>query len=45
VIGANGTMNLPAEGAVIGVRPMMILDLEKITFTQGDGTPEAPFAR
>lgn len=44
VISAAGTMSLPAEGAVVGVRPMMTLDLEKITFTKGDGTPESPFA-
>lgn len=45
VIGAAGTMTLPAENAVVGVRPMMILDLEKITFSKGDGTPENPFAQ
>lgn len=45
VISAAGTMALPAEGAVVGVRPMMTLDLEKVTFTKGDGTPESPFAQ
>lgn len=44
VISAAGTMSLPAENAVIGVRPMLSFDLEKITFTKGDGTPESPFA-
>lgn len=44
VISAAGTMSLPAENAVVGVRPMLSVDLEKITFTKGDGTPESPFA-
>ncbi len=43
IIGATGTMTLPMEGAVIGVRPMVVIDLEKINFTQGDGNAEAPF--
>ena len=43
IIGASGTMTLPVEGAVIGVRPMVVIDLEKINFTQGDGSAEAPF--
>ena len=45
VINAAGTMNLPAESAVVGIRPMITLDLEKITFTKGDGTPENPFTK
>ena len=44
VISADGTMSLPAENAVVGVRPMLTLNLEKIAFTKGDGTPESPFA-
>lgn len=43
IIGASGTMTLPTEGAVIGVRPMVVIDLEKINFAQGDGNAEAPF--
>lgn len=43
IIGASGTMTLPVEGAVVGVRPMVVIDLEKINFTQGDGSAEAPF--
>ncbi|MBR6667347.1 MAG: hypothetical protein IKL25_03160 [Clostridia bacterium] len=43
IIGAAGTMALPQEDEVIGVRPMVVIDLEKINFTQGDGSAEAPF--
>ena len=45
IISAEGTMSLPAQNAVVGLRPMLILDLEKITFTKGDGTSESPFAQ
>ena len=45
VISAEGTMALPAEQTVIGVRPMLTLDLEKLTFTKGDGSAEDPFAQ
>ena len=44
VISGAGTMSLPAENAVIALRPMLSLDLDKITFTKGEGTPESPFA-
>lgn len=43
VIGASGALTLPAADAVPGIRPMMTLDLEKITFTTGSGTKDAPF--
>ncbi len=43
IIGASGTMTLPAEGVVTGVRPIITLDLDKFTFTAGSGTPEDPF--
>jgi hypothetical protein len=45
IIGASGTMTLPQEGAVIGVRPLLVIDLEKIAFTQGDGLTNSPFAQ
>ena len=44
IIGASGTMALPQEGAIIGVRPLLVIDLEKIAFTRGEGTPDDPFA-
>lgn len=43
IIGAAGVLTLPAEDTVPGIRPMLILDLEKITFTHGSGTLEDPF--
>ena len=45
VIGAAGAMDLPAENAMVGIRPMMTLDLDKLAFTKGDGTTENPFAQ
>lgn len=43
VIGASGALNLPEEGVIPGVRPMVTLDLEQFTFTTGSGTAEDPF--
>lgn len=43
IISAAGTMTLPVEGAVPGIRPTVTLDLEKITFTAGSGTAADPF--
>ena len=43
IIAASGTMSLPQEGAAIGVRPIVTLDVEKFTFTKGDGTQGNPF--
>ena len=43
IISASGAMALPEEGMTPGVRPMIILDLENITFTAGSGTAEDPF--
>lgn len=43
VINGAGMLTLPAEGMTPGVRLMMTLDLEKITFTSGSGTAEDPF--
>lgn len=43
VIGATGTLSLPVAESTPGIRPMITLDLEKITFTAGSGTAEDPF--
>ncbi len=43
IISASGAMALPEEGMTPGVRPMLTLDLEKITFTAGSGTAADPF--
>lgn len=43
IISVSGAMALPEEGMTPGVRPMLILDLEKITFTAGSGTAADPF--
>lgn len=43
VIGASGALNLPEEGVIPGVRPMITLNLEQFTFTTGSGTAEDPF--
>ena len=43
VIGASGALNLPEEGVIPGVRPMITLNLEQFTFTTGSGAAEDPF--
>ena len=43
IISASGAMALPEEGMTPGVRPMVVIDLEKIVFTAGSGTAEDPF--
>ncbi|MBQ4580090.1 MAG: hypothetical protein IJA83_05455 [Clostridia bacterium] len=43
IISAEGALTVPAEGATPGIRPVITLDLEKITFTDGSGTAEDPF--
>ena len=43
IIGATGALTLPTEGQMPGVRPMITLDLEKLTFTAGTGTMNDPF--
>ncbi len=43
VIGANGALALPIPGVTAGIRPIITLDLDKITFTAGSGTMEDPF--
>ena len=43
IISAAGAMALPEEGMTPGVRPMVVIDLEKIAFAAGSGTAEDPF--
>ena len=43
IISATGAMALPEEGMTPGVRPMVVIDLEKIAFNAGSGTVEDPF--
>lgn len=43
IISASGALTIPGEGATPGVRPVITLDLEKITFNAGSGTAEDPF--
>ena len=43
VIGADGAMTLSEADQAVGVRPMIVVDLEKVTFTAGSGTAEDPF--
>ena len=43
IISAAGTLTLPVDGFIPGVRPIMTVDLEKIAFTAGSGTAEDPF--
>ena len=43
VISAAGTLMLPEDGAVYGLRPMLTISLETFTFTSGSGTAEDPF--
>jgi len=43
VIAASGTLSLPAEGAAYGLRPLMTLNLEAVSFAAGSGTENDPF--
>lgn len=43
VIGAAGSMAVPAAGETAGIRLMTTLNLEKLTFADGSGTAEDPF--
>ena len=43
IISADGALTVPAEGDISGIRPVITLDLEKVTFTAGSGTAEDPF--
>ncbi len=43
VISGDGALTLPTAGMTPGIRLLMTLDLEKITFTSGSGTAEDPF--
>ncbi len=43
VIGATGTLTLPAEGVTYGVRPVITLALDNFTFAYGSGTESDPF--
>lgn len=43
VIAPSGTLSLPVEGAVYGLRPMMTLNLDSFAFASGSGTESDPF--
>ena len=43
VISATGSLTLPQEGSTPGIRPMMTINLDQFTFTEGSGTTEDPF--
>lgn len=43
IISESGAMALPEEGMTPGVRLMLSVDLENVTFTAGSGTAEDPF--
>lgn len=43
VIGATGALTLPESGAIPGVRPMVTLNLDNITLTNGTGAEDDPF--
>ena len=43
IISATGSLTIPGEGAAPGIRPVIGVDLEKITFNAGSGTAEDPF--
>lgn len=43
VIAPSGTLSLPAEGAVYGLRPLITLNLDSFSFASGSGTENDPF--
>lgn len=43
VIAPSGTLSLPAEGAVYGLRPLITLNLDSFSFASGSGTESDPF--
>ena len=43
IISASGALTLPGDSVTPGIRPMMTLNLESFTFTNGSGTAEDPF--
>ncbi len=43
VIGATGALTLPETGVLPGVRPMVTLNMENISFTNGNGAEDDPF--
>lgn len=43
VMGAAGALSLPADGTTYGLRPMITVNLDSVTFTNGSGTAEDPF--
>ena len=43
MIGVSGALSLPEAGRLCGIRPVMTLDLEKLSFSMGSGTQEDPF--
>lgn len=43
VISAAGALTLPADGVTYGLRPMITVNLDSVTFTNGSGTAEDPF--
>ena len=43
VIAASGTLSLPEEGAAYGLRPMITVNLDSLSFASGSGTENDPF--
>lgn len=43
VVSAAGSLTLPTDATIPGVRPLLTVSLEEHVFTAGDGTPENPF--
>lgn len=43
VIAASGTLSLPEEGAVYGLRPMIAVSLDSFSFASGSGVENDPF--